>query len=106
MFEALDEGAIREIVEALVAKAKAGDLPAARLLLTYAVGQPGVTVRGNAVIVQGGGQARTDAGLEPLPSRPTLAIPGSDSKAEVMARRAANGQPLCDPRDGPPVDLD
>jgi hypothetical protein len=99
MFEALDEGAIREIVEALVAKAKAGDLPAARLLLTYAVGQPGVTVRGNAVIVQGGGQARTDAGLAPLPAAPTVALPGTESKVDAMARRAANGQPLCVARD-------
>jgi hypothetical protein len=76
-----------------VEKAKKGDIQAAKLILTYAVGNPTVNVR-NAVIVPGGSQARTDAGLAPLPPARTEALPGTEDKFAVLTRRARNGQPL------------
>lgn len=90
LFEALDQDAIREVVGALVEKAKKGDIQAARLLLTYAVGSPTVNVK-NAVFVDG---QRT-----PLPSPPTKALPRTNGKIEALGKRATNGNELFDSRD-------
>lgn len=90
MFEALDQDAIREVVAAMLDRAKKGDIQAARLLLTYAVGSPTVNVK-NAVFV--------DGQRAPLPSPPTRALPRTNGKLEALGRRAANGNPLFDPRD-------
>lgn len=91
LFENVSEDDVAEIARTLVAKAKAGDLAATRLLLGYVTGGSSTVIK-QAVIVQG--QA-----LSPLPTAPTVSLPHTHEKLEVMARRAANGQPLCDPRD-------
>lgn len=95
VFEALDADAIRDVVGAMVEKAKKGDIQAARLLLTYAVGSPTVHVK-NAVIVQEQ-DAMTSA--VPLPAVPSRGLPRTDLKFVDMEKRAANGQPIFDPRD-------
>jgi hypothetical protein len=69
LFEALDPDAIREVVAALVDKAKKGDIQAARLLLTYAVGSPTVSVK-NAVIMANGPPR------SPIPATRTQSLPG------------------------------
>jgi hypothetical protein len=90
LFEALDSDAVRDVVTALVEKAKKGDIQAARLLLTYAVGTPNVSVK-NAVIVNGETAA--------LPTRPARSLPGTTDRLDDYARRARNGQPMFDRRD-------
>jgi hypothetical protein len=82
---------IRDIMAAIVQKAKKGDLQAARLVLSYAVGNP---PRGDGDPITDG---RTDA--------PTGARPGSSAKLDVLARRVANGLPLHQNGDGPEIDL-
>lgn len=91
MFEALDPDSVREIVRTLVAKAKAGDLAAARLVLSYAVGGTTVQVK-HAVIVNNNEPP-------PLPTAPSRGLPGTDLKLVDMAARAERGLPACDPRD-------
>lgn len=88
-FEAVTPDDLREIVEALLVKAKAGDLGAVRILLSYGIGSPTVKVK-NAVFVNGE--------ASPLPTAPCKVLPGTD-KLDVLTRRASNGQPLYDPRD-------
>lgn len=90
VFEALDQDAIRDVVGAMVDKAKKGDIQAARLLLTYAVGSPTVHVK-NAVIVPDQ--------PAPLPTPPSKATPGTELRMVDLATRAERGLPLHDPRD-------
>jgi hypothetical protein len=90
MFEALDEDAVRDIVAGLVEKARKGDLAAARLVLTYAIGSPTVVVKNATISAQA---------PPPLPQPPSKAAPGSDLRMVDMGRRAAAGLPLHDPRD-------
>jgi hypothetical protein len=94
MFESLDPDAIRAIVAGLVSKAKAGDMAAARLILSYAVGSPVVQVNHAHGVVPG----PTD-GPAPLPTRPSEGLPGSDLRIVDLQRRAALGQAMDDPRD-------
>jgi ribosomal protein L17 len=82
---------IRDIMEAIVAKAKKGDLQAARLVLSYAVGNP---PRGDS-----------DQVIDHGPGVSTDARPGTPAKLDVLARRFANGVPLHANGDGPEVDL-
>jgi hypothetical protein len=91
LFENVSEDDIAEIARSLVAKAKAGDLAATRLLMSYVMGGAGMNIK-QAVIVQG-------QPMSPLPAAPTVSLPHTPEKLDVMARRAAAGQPLCDPRD-------
>jgi hypothetical protein len=108
LFEALDANVIREVVGAMVEKAKKGDIAAARLVLTYAVGNPTVNVK-NAVFMGGNGHAGVGpgAGLNPspnpnpapLPAAPTRALPGTPEKFDVLANRAQGGKALFDSRD-------
>lgn len=86
----VDEACIADVVKAMVEKARKGDLAAARLLLTYAIGSPTVMVE-NALIVGG------SAGLDPTP-RATMP-PGTPEKIDLMSERAKRGLPLTDPRD-------
>ena len=97
VFEALDAQAIRDVVGAMVEKAKKGDIQAARLLLAYAVGSPTVHVK-NAVI-QVPDRDPEGYPATPLPTAPSKGLPRTDLKFADMQRRAANGQPLADPRD-------
>lgn len=90
-FEAVSEDDMRQIVESLVAKAKAGDMAAIRMLLSYGIGSPTVKVQ-NAVIMN------DPKPLAPLPIAPAKVLPGA-AKLDVFAQRAANGQALFDPRD-------
>lgn len=92
LFEAVSEDDVREIAEGLVAKAKAGDLSATRMLFNFVMGGSGVHVK-NAVIMHGGSPA-------PLPSPPVPALPGTREKLDAMARRAQEGRSVFDPRDG------
>lgn len=90
--DSIDTHAIREIVGAVAERAKKGDLAAARLILSYAIG--------NA----------PRAGIEPAepdraPGSPTLAPAGSREKIEVLARRVASGLPIHHNGDGGSVDL-
>jgi hypothetical protein len=95
LFEAVTEDDIREIAAGLVRKAKAGDLAAAKLLMTYVLGGGNnVTKVQQAVIVQDHGGA-----LAPLPAPPVRVLPGTADKVEAMARRAANGQELFHAKD-------
>lgn len=91
MFENVTEQDVAEIAQALVRKAKEGDLAATRLLFNYVLGSSTVNVK-QAVILQ-------DRPLAPLPAPATVAMPQTREKLEVMAKRAAAGLPLCDPRD-------
>lgn len=92
-FEGVTEDDMREIVQGLVKKAKSGDLPAIRTLLSYGIGSPNVNVK-NAVIVQ----QQSDR-LTPLPTAPCKLMPASEEKLDTFAARVANGQPLFDSRD-------
>lgn len=83
---------IRDIMAAIVQKAKKGDLQAARLVLSYAVGNP---PRGDSDPIEVDGRADV----------PTGARAGSSAKLDVLARRVANGLPLHARGDGPEVDL-
>jgi len=85
VLEEINGDAMRQVIRAMVAKAKGGDLPAARLILSYAVGSPG----------------RRD----PEERGPTPAVAGSNEKIEVLARRRAAGLPLHQNGDGPKRDL-
>lgn len=85
VLETVDEKAVQEILEAIIAKAKEGNLQAARLVLAYAVGAPA--------------QAAADARC------PTSARAGSKSKLDVLAYRAAHGVELHANGDGGEVDL-
>ena len=88
-FEAVTTDDMREIVEGLVKKAKAGDAVATRMLLGYAIGSPQVSVK-NAVFM---------GDLAPLPTAPSKALPATPEKLSVFERRAANGQELFSPKD-------
>jgi len=85
VLDTIDEGEIREILRAVMAEAKKGDLQAARLILSYAVGN-----------------SATQASAVPAP---TAARGGSREKLDVLAWRHANGLPLHENGDGGPVDL-
>jgi len=85
VLEEINADAMRDVIRAMVEKAKGGDLPAARLILSYAVGSPGR-------------RDREDPG-------PTPAMAGSNEKIEVLARRRAAGLPLHQNGDGPKRDL-
>ena len=92
-FEGVTEDDMREIVQGLVKKAKSGDMSAIRMLLSYGIGSPNVNIK-NAVVVQGHQQE-----LAPLPTAPCQVLPATTDKVDTLAMRAANGQPLFDPRD-------
>lgn len=83
---AVGETEITGIVEAIVAKAKGGDLQAARLVLAYAVGSPAT-------------------GTHAPSSAPTSAWGGTADKLDILAYRHANGLPLHQDGDGGDVDL-
>jgi hypothetical protein len=92
-FEGVTEDDIRAIVGKLVADAKGGDKAAARIILSYAVGNPQVSVK-QAVIV-------TDPAPlpAPLPKAPAKSLPGTAARVEDMAKRASRGQEIFDRRD-------
>ena len=96
VFEALDQDAIRDVVGAMVEKAKKGDIQAARLLLTYAVGSPTVHVKNAVIMPSHDAEGYPTA---PLPAPPSKAPPGSSLRMVDMAARAERGAPLVDPRD-------
>jgi hypothetical protein len=69
LFDAVSEADVREIAANLVKKAKEGDLSATKLLLTYVVGNGGLSVK-NTIIVQNEEQLAglTSARLKALPN--------------------------------------
>jgi hypothetical protein len=75
VLETIDEEEIREVLKAILKKAKEGDLAAARLILGYAVGSP------------------PKRGRDPVDA-PTASRPGSNAKLDVLAYRQAHGLPL------------
>ena len=77
---------VADILQAIMAQAKKGDLPAARFVLSYCVGNP----------------ARQES-----PTReqgPTAARPGTARKLDVLAHRYANGLELHAKGDGGKID--
>ena len=64
--------ALADVYEALLAKARAGDMTAIKLVLSYGVGNP----------------------PQSPPQEPTEAEPGSDDKVLEMAGRAGRGEPV------------
>jgi hypothetical protein len=85
ILEVVSEDEIREVMQAVIAKAKEGNLPAARLILSYAVGNPPAGYGDEAA--------------------PTGARPGTESKVDVLAYRHVRGLPLHANGDGGPIDL-
>jgi hypothetical protein len=83
VLESITTDDIRTILRAIVKRAGEGDLQAARLILSYAVGNPATVERGGPA-------------SEPAP---TEVRPGSRQKIEILARRYANGQELHAPGD-------
>jgi hypothetical protein len=78
---------MKGIMEALVKRAKEGDMTAIRLILTYAVGSP----RSDAV---------ADVTDEPRPpDRPIKALPKTPAKLDALAMRARNGESLFHSKD-------
>jgi hypothetical protein len=84
VLDVIDEDEVRAVLEAMLVKAKGGDLAAARLVLSYAVGSPQ--------------QRAADGG-------PTGARAGTNGKLDVLAHRAALGVALHQNGDGGKVDL-
>lgn len=74
VLETVNEDAIREVLAAVLAKAKDGNLQAARLILSYAIGNPP-------------SRELDDKG-------PTGAKGGTKAKLDVLAHRYANGLPM------------
>lgn len=82
---------VKEIVQAQVTRAKAGDASAIKFVFDQLLG--GAALKG-ATFVQNNYQDS-----KPAPTKPTAARPGSADKVDVMARRATAGLPLHDPDD-------
>jgi hypothetical protein len=85
VLDTVDEQEVRDVLVAVLEKAKKGDLQAARLILAYAVGSP--------------------PSREPNDPGPTAAPAGSKAKLDVLAHRYAKGLPLHKNGDGGKVDL-
>ena len=80
VLDVVTEDEIRDVMKAVLARAKAGDLAAARMILAYAIGNP--------------------PKRDPEPGdAATRARPGSRAKVEALAYRHANGVDLHHPRD-------
>ena len=85
VLETVNEDEIREILKAVIEKAKDGNLQAARLILSYAVGNP------PSRELENGG--------------PTGAKSGTNAKLDVLAHRCANRLPMHVNGDGGDIDL-
>lgn len=85
VLETIDEDEVKDVLRAVLAQAKKGDLQAARLILSYAVGNP--------------------PRREPEGHGPTGARAGSNRKLDLLAYRHANGLPLHRKGDGGEEDL-
>jgi hypothetical protein len=92
VLEEVSESEIREVLRAVLNRAKAGDLQAARLVLQYAVGSPS---RRDPDEYQA-----SDAEIARTGARG-----GTQAKLDVLAYRRAHGLPLHCNGDGPEVDL-
>lgn len=79
----VDETVVRDVLLAVVERAKSGDIQAARMVLSYAVGNPPKDDRAEG---------------------PTRAKPGSRAKLDTLAYRHLNGTPLHHPDDARFVD--
>lgn len=78
VLDVVDESAVRDVLKAIIERAKNGDIQAARMILSYAVGNPSK-----------GDQA----------DGPTAAKPGTRAKLNALAYRHLNGSPLHHPDD-------
>ena len=85
VFDAVKESDIKEMMQALVGAAKRGDPAACKLVFDYVLGGTKGTFTQNNVRVE---------------LAPTSARQGTRDKVAIMAKRAANGQPLHHDKDG------
>ena len=90
MFDAVTDGDVREIVQGLIKRAKEGDIGATKLLLTYLVGGPSISVR-QAVFVQPSHEGPAQADLSKL-GPPKLPAPEPEEPE-------LSGRDLHDPRE-------
>jgi hypothetical protein len=78
VLDTVTEGEVREILKAIMERAKGGDMQAARMILAYAVGKPPREERADG---------------------PSRARPGTKRKLDALAYRHMNGASLHHPGD-------
>lgn len=82
--EGLGEADMKEVVKGLVNQAKAGDMAAIRMVLSYAVGTPSAR----------GADSCEELPPAPIPKVISKALPRTPEKLTAFAKRAANGEAL------------
>jgi hypothetical protein len=93
MFDAIKEEDIRQMMQTIVEKAKAGDAQSQKMVFEYVLGGGVKKIVNNNLIVP-------PAEAEPPPAPiPTRALPRSPEKLDVLAQRVRNGQALHHPAD-------